>query len=374
MAVRSRRPGLEQQRHAHLWQLPDGTRLHAPVGELRRDPDTGAVCCHLCGRWFQALGSHLRVHGYTADEYRSAFGLYRSRPLTASMLSAAWSERTRVAYAGSPRLRRQLAPGRALAASGELNRRARAGLAGGEPAQRHEEQQRRLAAGRATRTRRAEQAVAGRLSALGAADLACYLRTAYAGGANLDQLREATGGPGPAVPGTDRSRSDPPPGGSHHPCRQEIAGLGQRRGGCGPGRDRRRGPLARCAAPRRLVLPAAGRRGGAQQPLGALAGGRVGAGNTRTDEHWDGHPPTRRPASSADPRSRCPLAAATVSTLPRIGPEQNRARPLAGAAPDRRGPGAARRHPLLETVGGGRELHPATEDQHHAQCDDHSIR
>jgi len=193
VAVRSRRPGLEQQRHAHLWQLPDGTRLHAPVGGLRRDPDTGAVCCHLCGRWFQALGSHLRVHGYTADEYRSAFGLYRSRPLTDSVLSAAWSERTRVAYAGSPRLRRQLAPGRALAASGELNRRARAGLAGGEPAQRHEEQQRRLAAGRATRTRRAEQAVAGRLSALGAADLACYLRTAYAGGANLDQLREATG-------------------------------------------------------------------------------------------------------------------------------------------------------------------------------------
>ena len=46
--------------HAHLWSLPDGTGVHAPYGQLVAEADTGRICCHLCGRWFISLGSHLR--------------------------------------------------------------------------------------------------------------------------------------------------------------------------------------------------------------------------------------------------------------------------------------------------------------------------
>lgn len=48
--------------HGHLWQLPDGTGLHAPFGILIHSDDGGAVCCHLCGRWFRHLGAHVRAH------------------------------------------------------------------------------------------------------------------------------------------------------------------------------------------------------------------------------------------------------------------------------------------------------------------------
>lgn len=64
--------------HAHLWTLPGGTGLHAPYGQLVRDPTTGRVCCHLCGRWFRSLGSHLRRHGLSATSYREAVGLCRT--------------------------------------------------------------------------------------------------------------------------------------------------------------------------------------------------------------------------------------------------------------------------------------------------------
>lgn len=69
-------------RHAHLWVLADGTGLHAPPGTLTRDAETGRLCCHLCGRWFRSLGSHVRAHGHTADTYRESMGLCRTRALT----------------------------------------------------------------------------------------------------------------------------------------------------------------------------------------------------------------------------------------------------------------------------------------------------
>lgn len=50
-------------RHDHLCHPPDGTGLHAPLGQLLRHPDTGEACCPLCGRWFRAPGSHVRIHG-----------------------------------------------------------------------------------------------------------------------------------------------------------------------------------------------------------------------------------------------------------------------------------------------------------------------
>ncbi len=60
-----------EPQHRHLWSLPDGTGLHAPPGRTLHDGDE-RPCCHLCGRWFAALGPHLRTHGYTADAYRAA--------------------------------------------------------------------------------------------------------------------------------------------------------------------------------------------------------------------------------------------------------------------------------------------------------------
>ena len=73
--------------HGHLWSLADGTGLHAPYGQLVVESGTGRICCHLCGRWYVALGGHLRAHGHTADSYREAMGLCRSRPLVAEALS-----------------------------------------------------------------------------------------------------------------------------------------------------------------------------------------------------------------------------------------------------------------------------------------------
>ncbi|MGH3812674.1 MAG: MucR family transcriptional regulator, partial [Pseudonocardiaceae bacterium] len=97
--------------HSHLWSLPDGTGLHVPYGELVIEPGTGRVCCHLCGRWYVALGSHLRVHGHTADSYRDAMGLCRSRPLVADALSRSIATRQIEAYRRSPELRARLAVG-----------------------------------------------------------------------------------------------------------------------------------------------------------------------------------------------------------------------------------------------------------------------
>jgi hypothetical protein len=65
--------------HGHLWSLPDGTGLHAPIGSLVAEPGTGRLCCHLCGRWFISLGVHVRFHGQTAGSYRAAMGLAPGR-------------------------------------------------------------------------------------------------------------------------------------------------------------------------------------------------------------------------------------------------------------------------------------------------------
>jgi lambda repressor-like predicted transcriptional regulator len=59
--------------------LADGTAHFAPVGQLALDGDR--ACCHLCGNWYLSVGSHLRVHGWTKDEYVAAFGLERGNPL-----------------------------------------------------------------------------------------------------------------------------------------------------------------------------------------------------------------------------------------------------------------------------------------------------
>lgn len=180
--------------HLHLWSLSDGTGLHAPHGELAVDADSGRLCCHLCGRWFVALGAHVRVHGYTADSYRTTMGLCSSLGLVAETLSAKLRRRTAAQYDASAEVREHLGIGQAMARSGQLAWRRRAATAcQPEPLQRVRERRQQLAAGRASQddVRRAE--LGERLAALGAADLPSFLRSAYAAGGSLDALASATG-------------------------------------------------------------------------------------------------------------------------------------------------------------------------------------
>lgn len=179
-------------RHGHLWTLADGTGLHAPYGQLAKD-DSGRVCCHLCGRWFIALSSHVRVHGYTADTYRTTMGLFSSHGLVAEELSARVRLRQRAEYDGNADVRARLAVGQAMARSSQLAWRRAAPPSQPEPDQRVRERERQLAAGRASQAAARRQQLAARLAALGAADLPSYLRSAYAAGGSLNELGRTTG-------------------------------------------------------------------------------------------------------------------------------------------------------------------------------------
>lgn len=119
--------------HGHLWSLPDGTGLHAPYGELVREDGTGRVCCHLCGRWFRALGGHVRAHGYSAVAYRAELGLGTRTPLTAPEVSAGLAARQAARYWSSAGTRAAFAVGQALARSGELGRGPGSGRPGPAP-------------------------------------------------------------------------------------------------------------------------------------------------------------------------------------------------------------------------------------------------
>lgn len=103
----------------HRWMQANDASLHAPHGVLPRDDD-GRVCCHLCGRWFVALGAHVKVHSYTADAYRRAMGLLSSRGLVATPLSEQIRRRTRDRYESTAEVRQDLAPGQELARSRQL--------------------------------------------------------------------------------------------------------------------------------------------------------------------------------------------------------------------------------------------------------------
>lgn len=176
--------------HAHLWALPDGTGLHAPYGQLAVEAGTGRVCCHLCGRWYISLGGHVRMHGHTAQSYRHALGLPRSRALVAEELSRSIATRQSVAYRRSPQLRARLAVGQQLARTGELATLARTANPSPELTRRRLDA---LAVGRATRAAQRERVLAARLRELGFADLAGYLRHAYSSGASLRSIARATG-------------------------------------------------------------------------------------------------------------------------------------------------------------------------------------
>lgn len=184
---------MTDQRHSHLWQLADGTGLHAPIGQLIREDSTGEVCCHLCGEFFTALGSHLRVHGWTASRYREAMGLCRNRPLTAPMLSASISQRQTRRYREDPELQDHFRTGQAMARSGELAAAATAALDDSPSPERRRLQDQALAQGRETVRRRRSTALERLLEDADAPSLDAYLRDAYADGASLDDLADATG-------------------------------------------------------------------------------------------------------------------------------------------------------------------------------------
>lgn len=179
--------------HGHLWSLPDGTGLHAPDGELVREDGTGRLCCHLCGRWFRALGSHVRLHGYTAATYREAMGLGTTTTLVAPDVSAGISARQTARYASRAEVREAFAVGQAMARSGELGRRSAGSRAATDRRERIMVRRASLDRGRASLAARRENDRARRLATLGSRSLPEHLRRRHAEGASLDALRAETG-------------------------------------------------------------------------------------------------------------------------------------------------------------------------------------
>ncbi len=180
--------------HAHLWSLPDGTGLHAPLGLLFVEQDTGLVCCHLCGRWWVSPGAHVRVHGHTAMSYREAMGLGRTAVLAAEQLSSAIGRRQQQRYTRDPQMREHLEFGQALARSGQLTWRARAAnVADAQSPGRRASRHGQLQAGRDTQAAARQVALDERVGDLGAEDLPGLLRSAYEHGASLTSLARSTG-------------------------------------------------------------------------------------------------------------------------------------------------------------------------------------
>ncbi len=57
-------------------------KIYGDVGIVAYDPIEDKLQCHLCGKWFRGLSTHVVVaHGWTADEYREEFGLNRTQTL-----------------------------------------------------------------------------------------------------------------------------------------------------------------------------------------------------------------------------------------------------------------------------------------------------
>src|SRR5215471_12651624 len=108
--------------------LADGTACYAPVGEVVIDG--GLVICHLCGRSLRSVSAHVRVHGWTTDAYRKAFGLERGQALegpdTRKLRAAAFTSRLLF----EPAVREGSAAGRERARAGHLTRDAAAAASG----------------------------------------------------------------------------------------------------------------------------------------------------------------------------------------------------------------------------------------------------
>jgi hypothetical protein len=189
--------GADGSGHGHLWVLRDGTAAHAPPGVLTRNGD-GQVACHLCGRWFNHLGLHLRRHGWSADEYREAVGLSLHAPLCSRQLSGEISVRQQHAWDQDPAMRARLDFGHELARSGDLARFAvdaahERETTGRTPPATRAARGAALAAGRDTTRRERQDQLAQLITDSGALDLPDLLRSAYTDGATLESLAQLTG-------------------------------------------------------------------------------------------------------------------------------------------------------------------------------------
>ncbi|HTJ39554.1 MAG TPA: MucR family transcriptional regulator [Dactylosporangium sp.] len=81
--------------------------------------DGDRVCCHLCGKWFLSVASHLRHHGWTKTAYVNAFGLELGNPLSGPATRKRRSEALSARDA-EPAIRQARLAARERTASGEL--------------------------------------------------------------------------------------------------------------------------------------------------------------------------------------------------------------------------------------------------------------
>lgn len=169
-------------------QLDDGIPYYAPLGELRYDPDTDRVQCHLCGDWYRHLSwTHLYRHGWSREDYVRAFGLNLHNSLMTPTLSARRSELSKLLWATDPRVQRGLALGWALASEPEAR-------LWPKPSTTSLEHRRNTARGKveswAVRRRQEEENVARRL---GFSDFASYWRDRRDQGWTLGRIAKEFG-------------------------------------------------------------------------------------------------------------------------------------------------------------------------------------
>jgi len=73
-----------------LTPVEDG---HGYWGVILRDTKQDKIQCHICGKWFKRLDSHIvPAHGLTAREYRVKFGLSMRLPLVSRSISKKFSD------------------------------------------------------------------------------------------------------------------------------------------------------------------------------------------------------------------------------------------------------------------------------------------
>jgi predicted transcriptional regulator len=106
---RPRRLALERLARQLLADLvaldPAGALNYGHLGELAESPDGARVQCHLCGRYWVNLGSHVRAtHGLSANDYREAYGLNRTQPLLSPRFRAQMAATSRALGLGKPNI------------------------------------------------------------------------------------------------------------------------------------------------------------------------------------------------------------------------------------------------------------------------------
>lgn len=184
-----------------LGWLDDGTAYYAPVGRLLADGDR--VCCHLCGRWFLSVASHVRVHGWTKSDYVVAFGLELGNPLTGEATRKRRSAALTARQAVEPAIQRAQAEARARSRSGALTAAATAAARGrAHPAERRVKTLSTLSAisrearaeGGRRHAERQRTATAGRVAArFGFDDFAAYLVDRLGRGMSLAAISREAG-------------------------------------------------------------------------------------------------------------------------------------------------------------------------------------